>query len=93
MSITGYAEWVNDFMGEVGIEEPALVIGHSFGGGVAIKLAHDFPQRVRYLVLVNSVGGGTGIRFGERPPWDWVIGFAREMLPLGQGATICSPTC
>lgn len=43
MSIEGYAGWVDDFMDEVGIDEPTLVIGHSFGGGVAIKLAHDFP--------------------------------------------------
>ena len=85
MSIAGYAEWVNDFMSEVGIEEAALVIGHSFGGGVAIKLAHDFPERVRYLVLMNSVGGGTGVHFGDRPPWDWVLGFAREMLPVQNG--------
>ncbi|MDQ6697628.1 MAG: alpha/beta fold hydrolase [Actinomycetota bacterium] len=85
MSIAGYAAWVNDFMDAAGIEEPALVIGHSFGGGVAIKLAHDFPERVGYLVLMNSVGGGTGVRFGDRPPWDWVLGFAREMLPVAKG--------
>jgi pimeloyl-ACP methyl ester carboxylesterase/predicted amino acid-binding ACT domain protein len=80
-TIAGYASWVNDFMAAVGIAEPALVIGHSFGGGVAIKLAHDFPERVSYLVLMNSVGGGTGTHFGDRPPWDWVLGFAREMVP------------
>ena len=43
MSIAGYAAWLDDFVDEVGIEEPALVIGHSFGGGVAIKFAHDYP--------------------------------------------------
>lgn len=85
MSIAGYAEWVDAFMDAVGIEERALVIGHSFGGGVSIKLAHDFPERVRYLVLMNSVGGGAGIHFGDRPPWDWVLGFAREVWPISQG--------
>ena len=85
MTIAGYAEWVSDFMDAVEIQEPALVIGHSFGGGVAIKLAHDFPERVRYLVLMNSVGGGTGVHFGDRPPWDWVLGFAREMVPVQKG--------
>lgn len=88
MSITGYAAWVDDFMASAGIDEPALVIGHSFGGGVAIKLAHDFPERVRYLVLLNSVGGGTGVHFGARPPWDWALGFAREFLPLPKGVEL-----
>lgn len=85
MSIEGYAAWVADFMEEVGIEDPALVIGHSFGGGVAIKLAHDHPARVRYLVLLNSVGGGAGVRFSDRPPWDWALGLAREFVPVGKG--------
>ena len=86
MSIAGYAAWVDDFLGAVGIEEPALVIGHSFGGGVAIKLAHDFPRRVRYVVLMNSVGGGAGVRLGDRPPWEWALGFVRELLPVSEGA-------
>ena len=43
MSMDGYGDWVDDFMRAVEIDEPALVIGHSFGGGVAIKLAHDAP--------------------------------------------------
>jgi pimeloyl-ACP methyl ester carboxylesterase/glycine cleavage system regulatory protein len=85
MSIEGYAAWVAAFMDAVGIEDPALVIGHSFGGGVAIKLAHDHPERVRYLVLLNSVGGGAGVKFKDRPPWDWALGFARELVPLNQG--------
>jgi pimeloyl-ACP methyl ester carboxylesterase/glycine cleavage system regulatory protein len=85
MSIRGYAEWVDEFMRVVDIDEPALVIGHSFGGGVSIQVAHDFPERVRYLVLLNSVGGGSGVRLFERPPWDWALGFVREMLPLRKG--------
>src|SRR3954453_14054778 len=51
----GYAAWVDAFGDAVGIDEPVFLVGHSFGGGVAIKFAHDFPHRVRYLVLINSV--------------------------------------
>ncbi len=89
-SFAGYARWVDRFLDEVGIDEPAYVIGHSFGGGVAIKLAHDHPDRVRTLVLVNSVGGsawqsGKTIRsMAERPLWDWGIHFPRDVLPLPQ---------
>ncbi len=36
--------------------ERALVIGYSWGGGVALALAEDHPERVAGLVLVSSVG-------------------------------------
>jgi pimeloyl-ACP methyl ester carboxylesterase len=58
---------------------------------VAIQFAHDFASRVRYLVLVNSVGGstwqsaGSSIRsMAERPLWDWGIHFPGDVLPLPQ---------
>jgi pimeloyl-ACP methyl ester carboxylesterase/predicted amino acid-binding ACT domain protein len=63
-SLPGYAAWVDAFMAAVGIDEPAFVLGHSFGGGVATRLAHDFPDRVAYLVLLNSVGAPAAGRFG-----------------------------
>lgn len=77
MDIDGYAGWVSSFMAAVEIDEPALVIGHSFGGGVAVKLAHTRPDLVRYLVLLNAVGG-----VAPRPPWEWAAGFGRELWPL-----------
>src|SRR5207237_1446882 len=62
-----------------------------FGGGVSIKLAHDYPSRVRYLVLINSVGGsawsssGSVVRsMAERPLWDWGLHFPGDILPLRQ---------
>jgi pimeloyl-ACP methyl ester carboxylesterase/glycine cleavage system regulatory protein len=83
MNLDGYAQWVADFMAAMGIDEPALVIGHSFGGGVAIKLAHLRPDLVRYLVLLNAVGG-----VGSRPPWVWVAGFGRELWPVPQAVEV-----
>jgi pimeloyl-ACP methyl ester carboxylesterase len=87
-SFEGYAHWVDRFLEAVGLEEPAFVIGHSFGGAVAIKLAHDHPQRVRTLVLVNAIGGsawtsaggGTGRSMADRPLWDWGIHFPRDLF-------------
>lgn len=55
-NLGGYAEWVDQFVDSVGGDEPVLVLGHSFGGGVATRFAHDYPERARYLVLLNSVG-------------------------------------
>ena len=55
-TLAGYAAWVDRFLDALNIDEPVLVLGHSFGGGVATKFAHDYPDRVRYLVLLNSIG-------------------------------------
>ncbi len=87
-SFDGYANWVAKFLDAVGVDEPAFVVGHSFGGGVAIKLAHDHPERVRFLVLVNSVGGTTwsfanlAHMATTKAPWTWPFQSPQEILPL-----------
>lgn len=87
-TFSGYADWVAKFLDAVGVEEPAFVVGHSFGGGVAIKLAHDHPERVRFLVLVNSVGGTTwslgnlARMVTSKPPWTWPFRAPQDILPL-----------
>jgi len=86
-SFEGFAGWVDGFATAVGVDEPAFVVGHSFGGGVAIRFAHDYPARVRTLVLVNSVGGAAwrGVRsMAERPLWDWGLHLPSDVLPLRQ---------
>lgn len=90
-SMQGYAQWVADFLDAVGIDEPVTLVGHSFGGGVAIVVAHDHPDRVARLVLVNSIGGavwtheGSRVRaMAERPLWDWGLHFQADVMPLRQ---------
>ncbi len=90
-SMAGYARWVADFLDAVGVEEPVTLVGHSFGGGVAIVTAHDFGDRVRQLVLINSIGASvwtrsrSGIRkMAQRPLWDWGLHFQADVLPLRQ---------
>ena len=81
VTFAGYADWVAAFLDAVGVKEPVFLVGHSFGGGVSIKLAHDHPDRVRYLVLVNSLGGS----MAGRPLWDWGVHFPgdiRRILPV-----------
>jgi pimeloyl-ACP methyl ester carboxylesterase len=72
------ANWVDDLLDHVGVEEPAAFVGHSFGGAVATATAWHHPERARAIVLVNSVGGSvwktghTGERLlADRPIWDW----------------------
>jgi pimeloyl-ACP methyl ester carboxylesterase len=50
-----YAELVRELMDALGLHT-AAVIGHSFGGRVAIRLAVGHPERVTKLVLVNCAG-------------------------------------
>lgn len=93
-SLEGYARWVVSFLDELEIDEPVVVIGHSFGGGVAVRVAHDAGPRVRSLVLVNSIGGsswrkGKTLRsIAERPLWDWGLHFPADVWPLRQATRV-----
>ena len=93
-SLRGYAKWVADLLDGLGIEEPAVVVGHSFGGGVAVRFAHDHRARVRSLVLVNSIGGsswrsGRTLRsITERPLWDWGLHFPGDVWPIRQATRV-----
>jgi pimeloyl-ACP methyl ester carboxylesterase len=82
-----YAGWAAAFLDEVGVDEPVLVAGHSLGGAVGARLAHDFPDRVSHLVLINSIGASIWTdaadhrRFlWERPLWDWALSFSKEIV-------------
>lgn len=87
-TLAGYAEWLADFLDTVGTSGPVTLVGHSFGGAVAIKCAHDHPQRVARLVLVNSIGGATWSDEGrpramsERPLGDWGVHLGAELMSV-----------
>jgi pimeloyl-ACP methyl ester carboxylesterase len=51
------ARWLLAELDRAGLEETILV-GHSYGGGVALTAAALAPDRIRGLVLVASVGPG-----------------------------------
>jgi pimeloyl-ACP methyl ester carboxylesterase len=55
----GNAAAVLATLDELGIDR-AIVVGHSWAGGVALTLAADHPERVRGLVLVSSIGPVSG---------------------------------
>jgi pimeloyl-ACP methyl ester carboxylesterase len=93
-TMAGYGDWAAAFMRTVGITRPALVMGHSFGGGVAISLAHGHRHHVRALVLINSIGGSAWYQSSwyraltQRPPWDWGLHFHADLLPVRQARRI-----
>ncbi len=51
--VNDYIIWFEAFAKELGIEEFYL-LGYSFGGALAVKIAVKYPQRVRKLFLVAA---------------------------------------
>jgi pimeloyl-ACP methyl ester carboxylesterase len=56
-SLGAFASGVRDLMLALG-HERATLVGQSFGGGVAMQFAYQFPERCERLVLVSSGGLG-----------------------------------
>lgn len=86
LTIQDYADWLNRFLKVTAADRKVIVIGHSFGGAVAIKFAHAYPESVSYLVPVNAVGGTfwrihhkRAELLSQRRIWDWAIGLTREL--------------
>ncbi len=56
-SLGAYASGVRDILVALG-HDRATFVGHSLGGGIAMQLAYQFPERCERLVLVSSGGLG-----------------------------------
>jgi len=82
-SPAAYSRFVRDFMAALGIGRAALV-GHSLGGGVALRVTLDDPGCVDRLVLASSAGLGPDVslplRIASLPFFDRV--FFRPPLPV-----------
>lgn len=84
----GYGRWAASYLDAMDVHEPVTVVGHSFGGGVAMQFAYDHPERVAAVVLCNAVGGfpwagppGTDT-MAERPWWEWGRFLGADLLAL-----------
>src|SRR3989344_2220679 len=53
--VAEYSELVKKFLSRIETQD-IILIGHSFGGRVAIKLASGNPELVKHLVLVDAAG-------------------------------------
>ena len=50
-----YAELVNWVVSRFA-HDKVIVIGHSMGGAVSLRYAHDFPEQVSRLIMVDAAG-------------------------------------
>lgn len=61
-SLGAHASIVRDLLVELG-HDRATFVGHSLGGGIAMQIAYQFPERCERLVLVDSGGLGREVGF------------------------------
>jgi pimeloyl-ACP methyl ester carboxylesterase len=75
-SLGAYASGIRDLIVALG-HERGTFLGHSLGGGVAMQLAYQFPERCERLALVSSGGLGPEVHFLLRaaalPGAEWVL--------------------
>ncbi|MET0997604.1 MAG: alpha/beta fold hydrolase, partial [Marmoricola sp.] len=56
-SVGGYANGMRDLLTVLNIDK-VTVVGHSFGGGIAMQFAYQFPERTERMILVAPGGLG-----------------------------------
>jgi pimeloyl-ACP methyl ester carboxylesterase len=61
-SLGAYASGLRDLLTALG-HDKGTIVGHSLGGGVAMQMAYQFPERCERLVLVSSGGLGREVHF------------------------------
>ena len=88
-SLSAYARWVDGFLDAVGVDEPVVVMGHSFGGGIATMFAHNHRHRARHLVIVNAVGDPDAIWSGAKR--QGMVDLARSIVDPVLGMLSPSP--
>ena len=86
-SLGSFASGLRDIMIALDVQT-ATVVGHSLGGGIAMQLAYQFPERVERLVLVNSGGLGREVSLLLRAA---TLPGAELVLPLLFGTPLLRP--
>jgi pimeloyl-ACP methyl ester carboxylesterase len=92
-SLGAYAAGVRDLMAVLGFERGTLV-GHSFGGGIAMQFAYLFPEYVERMALISSGGLGREVhpllRAAVLPGSEWVLPLLAREWSLKAGEAVRS---
>ena len=51
-----YVNFIHDFIGKTVKAKKVILIGHSFGGRIAIRLAKEYPKVIEKLILTGASG-------------------------------------
>jgi pimeloyl-ACP methyl ester carboxylesterase len=90
-SLGAYASGIRDLLTALG-HDKGTIVGHSLGGGVAMQLAYQFPERCERLVLVSSGGLGREVhlllRAATLPGSDWVLPVLAANRVINTGASL-----
>jgi pimeloyl-ACP methyl ester carboxylesterase len=75
-SLSAYAAGVRDLLAVLGYER-GTVVGHSFGGGIAMQFSYLFPEYTERMALMSSGGLGREVhpllRAAVLPGSEWVL--------------------
>jgi len=89
-SLGAYASGIRDLLVALG-HERATIVGHSLGGGIAMQLVYQFPERIERLVLVSSGGLGREVsmmlRAATLPGSEYVLPLLSSSFVRTAGAT------
>jgi pimeloyl-ACP methyl ester carboxylesterase len=87
-SLGAFASGLRDFLAVLDVST-VTIVGHSFGGGVAMQLAYQYPHLLDRLVLVGSGGLGREVswllRLLSLPGFEYVmpLGFPKPIVDFG----------
>jgi pimeloyl-ACP methyl ester carboxylesterase len=92
-SLGAYAAGVRDLLAVLGFEK-GTVVGHSFGGGIAMQFSYLFPEYVERMALIGSGGLGREVhpllRAAVLPGSEWVLPLLAREWPVKAGGAITS---
>ena len=55
-NLDNYVAWLADYIKDLKLEKPPILLGHSFGSIVAASYGAKYPETLSSLILVNPIG-------------------------------------
>src|SRR3954454_4042440 len=90
-SLGAYAAGVRDLLAVLGFDR-GTVVGHSFGGGIAMQFSYLFPEYVERMALISSGGLGREVhpllRAATLPASEWVLPLIAREWPVRAGGAV-----